>query len=339
MSERAIVDLRSDTFTRPNAEMYRAMADAPVGDDVYGEDETVNLLEATAANLLDKEAALFVSSATQANLIAMMTHCRRGEEVISGDRYHVIVAEAGGASTLGGVVMQPLPTDANGGLSLAQVLDAIKPDDPHCPISRLLSLENTVSGMVQNPDQHREMVKAVHEQGLVSHLDGARLMNASIALGRSAADIVAPFDSVMLCLSKGLGAPVGAMLCGEAEFIERARRLRKQLGGGMRQAGILAACGLYALEHNIKRLAEDHSRAAQLAEGIGNLEELRASHHTNMVFIDPPADRYQALENHLQENGVLVGRFESPTRLVTHLDIDDGQIERTIDVFRSFYRH
>ena len=339
MSEQTVVDLRSDTLTRPDVEMYRAMADAPVGDDVYGEDETVNLLEATAAKLLDKESALFVSSATQANLIAMMTHCRRGEEVISGDRYHVIVAEAGGASTLGGVVMQPLATDANGSMSLEQVLDAIKPDDPHCPISRLLSLENTVSGMVQDPDQHREMVEAVRELGLVSHLDGARLMNASIALGRSAAEIVAPFDSIMLCLSKGLGAPVGAMLCGEVEFIDRARRLRKQLGGGMRQAGILAACGLYALDHNVNRLAEDHARAAQLAEGISDLEELRAYHHTNMVFIDPPADRYQALSDHLQKNGVLVGRFESPVRLVTHLDINDDHIERAIDVFHAFYRH
>ena len=339
MSEQPVVDLRSDTITRPDAEMYRAMADAPVGDDVYGEDETVNLLEATAANLLDKEAALFVSSATQANLIAMMTHCRRGEEVISGDRYHVIVAEAGGASTLGGVVMQPLATDAKGSMSLQQVLDAIKPDDPHCPISRLLSLENTVSGMVQDPDHHRVLVEAVRKHGLYAHLDGARLMNASIALGRPAADIVAPFDSVMLCLSKGLGAPVGAMLCGQAGFIEHARRLRKQLGGGMRQAGVLAACGLYALDHNVERLAEDHARAAQLADGIGNLEELRAYHHTNMVFIDPPAERYQALSDHLQENGVLVGRFESPTRLVTHLDIDDGHIERAIDVFQSFYRH
>lgn len=339
MSEQAIVDLRSDTFTRPDAEMYRAMTEAPVGDDVYGEDETVNLLESRAAALLVKQAALFVSSATQANLIAMMTHCRRGEEVISGDRYHVIVAEAGGASTLGGVVMQPLATDSNGGVSLQQVLDAIKPDDPHCPISRMLSLENTVSGMVQDPDEHREMVEAVRDLGLVSHLDGARLMNASIALGRSAADIVAPFDSVMLCLSKGLGAPVGAMLCGDAEFINRARRLRKQLGGGMRQAGVLAACGLYALDHNVDRLAQDHARAAQLAYGISDLEELRAYHHTNMVFIDPPVERYQALSDHLQKNGVLVGRFESPVRLVMHLDIDDTHVERAIDVFQDFYRH
>ena len=338
MSADAIIDLRSDTVTRPSAGMYQAIAEARVGDDVYGEDETVNRLEAVAADLLGKQAGLFTSSATQANLIAMLVHCRRGEEVITGDRYHVVVAEAGGASTLGGVVMQPLETDADAGLSLAQVLGAIKPDDPHCPISRLLVLENTVSGRVQDPEHHRALIEALREHGMSAHLDGARLMNASVALGRRPADIVAPFDSVMLCLSKGLGAPVGAMLCGTAEFINSARRLRKQLGGGMRQAGILAACGLYALENNIERLTEDHARAAQLAEGLADLGELGAYHDTNMVFVDPPAEQYDALRDHLLQHQVLVGRLESPTRLVTHLDIDDRDIERSIEAFRSFYR-
>ena len=339
MSEDAIVDLRSDTVTRPSAGMYEAIAEAAVGDDVYGEDETVNRLEATAAELLGKQAGLFVSSATQANLIAMMVHCRRGEEVITGDRYHVVVAEAGGASTLGGVVMHPLVTDADSSVSMEQVLGAIKPDDPHCPISRLLSLENTVSGRVQDPEHHRALIEAVREHGMKTHLDGARLMNASVALGRRPADIVAPFDSVMLCLSKGLGAPVGAMLCGETDFINGARRLRKMLGGGMRQAGIIAACGLYALENNIERLTEDHARAAQLAEGIADIEELRAYHHTNMVFVDPPPEQHEALDKHMREHQVLMGYLDSPIRLVVHLDIDDNDIERTIHAFQTFYRH
>ena len=339
MTGGAFIDLRSDTVTRPSEGMYRAIAQAAVGDDVYGEDETVNRLEAVAADLLGKPAGLFVSSATQANLIAMLTHCRRGEEVITGDRYHVVVAEAGGASALGGVVMHPLKTDADAGLSMEQVLNAVKPDDPHCPMSRLLVLENTVSGRVQNPDHHRELIEAVRPHGLRAHLDGARLMNASVALGRRPADVVAPFDSVMLCLSKGLGAPVGAMLCGDKDFIASARRLRKQLGGGMRQAGILAACGLYALENNVERLTEDHARAARLADGIADLEELGVYHDTNMVFIDPPARRYADLEQHLAKYQVRLGRFESPTRLVTHLDIGDKDIDRTIEAFHSFYRH
>jgi len=243
MSEAPIVDLRSDTVTRPGAGMYQAMAEAQLGDDVYGEDETVNRLEATAADLLGKQAGLFLSSATQANLVAMLAHNARGEEILLGEEYHIFCAEAGGVSALGGIIMHPLATDASGGLALEQVMAAIKEDDPHLPITRTLALENTVSGQVQDPEHHRRLAEAVRAQGLKVHLDGARLMNASVALQQLAADIVAPFDSVMLCLSKGLGAPVGAMLCGDVEFIARGRRLRKQLGGGMRQAGVIAACG------------------------------------------------------------------------------------------------
>ena len=333
------VDLRSDTVTRPSAAMYDAMRSAPVGDDVYGEDETVNRLERIAAALLDKEAALFTSSATQANLIAMLVHNARGEEVLLGDRYHVFVSEAGGASTLGGVVLHPLATDENGALGVEQVLGAIKEDDPHHPITRTLSLENTVSGRVQDPAAHRELVDAVREYGLVAHLDGARLMNAAVATGLSAAEIAAPFDSVMLCLSKGLGSPVGALLCGSAAFVERARRQRKQLGGGMRQAGVLAACGLYALEHNIERLADDHARAARLAAGLGEIGEFAVRCETNMVFIEPSPDDVAALRAHVEARGVLIGAQKPPLRLVTHLDIDDAGIERAIEAFRAFYRH
>ncbi len=338
MSETPIVDLRSDTVTRPSVAMYDALRTAPVGDDVYGEDETVNRLERIAAALLDKEAALFTSSATQANLIAMLVHNARGEEVLVGDCYHVFVYEAGGASTLGGVVMHPLPTAADGSLTREQVLGAIKEDDPHHPITRSLSLENPVSGRVQDPARHRELVEAVRELGLRAHLDGARLMNAAVATGLTAAEIAAPFDSVMLCLSKGLGAPVGALLCGPAAFIERARRQRKQLGGGMRQAGVLAACGLYALEHNVERLADDHARAARLAEALGEIDGLPVRVETNMVFVEPAVDEVAALRAHLEARGVLIGRQDPPLRLVTHLDVDDAGIERAIDAFRSFYR-
>ena len=338
MSEEAFVDLRSDTVTRPGEGMYQAILDAAVGDDVYGEDETVNRLEATAAQLLGMEAGLFLSSATQANLAAMLAHNARGEEILLGDQYHIFVAEAGGTSALGGIVMHPLPTDDSGGLSLEQVMGAIKEDDPHLPVTRTLALENTVSGRVQDPVQHRRLADAVREQGLKVHLDGARLMNAAVALNMPAAEIVAPFDSVMLCLSKGLGAPVGAMICGSAEFVRTARRLRKQLGGGMRQAGVVAACGLYALDNNIARLADDHERAQQLAEGIGGIEGLPVRCFTNMVFIEPQDRDLEPLRVHLQERRILIGQQNPPFRLVTHLDIDDAGIDRVVTAIHSYYR-
>lgn len=338
MSEEATVDLRSDTVTRPSEGMYQSIRDAAVGDDVYGEDETVNRLETTAAQLLGKEAGLFLSSATQANLAAMLAHNARGEEILLGDQYHIYVDEAGGCSALGGIVMHPLPTDESGGLSVPQVLDAIKEDDPHLPITRTLALENTVSGQVQDPGHHRQLAEAVRTEGLKVHLDGARLMNAAVALNMPAADIVAPFDSVMMCLSKGLGAPVGAMLCGSTPFIKTARRLRKQLGGGMRQAGILAACGLYALEHNIARLADDHDTARQLAQGIANIAGLPVRHHTNMVFIEPEAKHLEPLRLHLEAHQILIGRQKPRIRLVTHLDVDSAGIDRVITAIRSFYR-
>jgi len=338
MPEETTVDLRSDTVTRPGEGMYQAILNAAVGDDVYGEDETVNRLEEKAAQLLGMEAGLFLSSATQANLVAMLAHNARGEEIILGDQYHIFTSEAGGTSALGGIVMHPLPTDESGGLSLEQVLGAIKEDDPHLPITRTLALENTVSGRVQDPAQHRRLADAVREQGLRVHLDGARLMNAAVALNMSAADIVAPFDSVMLCLSKGLGAPVGAMLCGSAAFIKTARRLRKQLGGGMRQAGVLAACGLYALDNNIARLADDHDRARQLAEGIGSIGRLPVECFTNMVFIEPQEKDLEPLRVHLQERRILIGQQNPPIRLVAHLDIDDAGIDRVISAIQSYYR-
>ena len=337
MAESTLVDLRSDTVTRPGAGMYQAILDAPVGDDVYGEDESVNRLEAEAAARLGKQAGLFVSSATQANLIAMLVHNARGEEVLLGDVYHIFVSEAGGSSALGGVVLHPLATDENGGLTLEQVLAAVKEDDPHKPVTRTLALENTVSGQVQDPAVHAEMAAAVHGLGMYVHLDGARIMNAAVALGVSPADIAAPFDSVMLCLSKGLGSPVGALLCGSESFIARARRLRKQLGGGMRQAGVIAACGLYALEHKVDRLAEDHARARRLAEGLGEIDGLAVRSATNMVFVEPREEECAPLADHLRVRGVEIGRQHPRIRLVTHLDIDDDGIERAITAFRDYY--
>jgi len=338
MSEAPVVDLRSDTVTRPGAGMYQAMAEARLGDDVYGEDETVNLLESTAADLLGKQAGLFLSSATQANLVAMLAHNARGEEILLGDEYHIFVSEAGGVSALGGIVMHPLATDSSHGLALEQVLAAIKEDDPHNPITRTLSLENTVHGRVQDPEHHRRLAEAVRAQGLKVHLDGARLMNASVALQQAAVDIVAPFDSVMLCLSKGLGAPVGAMLCGDVEFIARARRLRKQLGGGMRQAGVIAACGLYALENNVARLAEDHERARLLAEGLDGIAGVPVSQHTNMVFIEPRAEDLEPLRQYLEARQVVIGHQYPRIRLVTHLDLDDAAIGRAVEAIHSYFR-
>ncbi len=334
----ATVDLRSDTVTRPGSAMLAAMSAAEVGDDVYGEDATINRLEAVAADLLGKQAGLYLSSATQANLVAMLVHNARGEEILVGRNYHVSRNEAGGASVLGGIVLETLPTDEHGALTVDQVLDAIKGDDPHLPITRTLSLENTVSGQVQDPQHHAALVSAARERGLRAHLDGARLMNAAVALQRPAAELAAPFDSVMLCLSKGLGAPVGAMLCGETEFIARARRQRKILGGGMRQAGVIAAGGLYALEHNIERLAEDHDRAARLAEGLRALDRFPVKQETNMVFIEPGAEEAAKLVEHLRAQQVEVGSPYAEMRLVTHLDIDDAGIEQTIAAFESFYR-
>ncbi len=338
MTDLPVVDLRSDTVTRPREAMYQAMRDAALGDDVYGEDETVNRLESRAAQLLGKEAGLFTSSATQANLIAMLVHNARGEEILLGEEYHVFASEAGGTAALGGIILHPLSTDENGALTLEQVLAAIKEDDFHKPVTRTLALENTVSGRVQDPRQHQEMADAVRTLGLKVHLDGARLMNAAVALGLSPAEVAAPFDSVMLCLSKGLGCPVGAMLCGPADFIARARRQRKQLGGGMRQAGVLAACGLYALEHHIERLAEDHAHAERLAAGLAEINGLAVRQATNMVFIEPEPDVIPALQAYLMQRGVNIGKQSPRIRMVTHLDIDADGIERAIDAIQSFYR-
>lgn len=353
------IDLRSDTVTRPGPAMYRAMAAAELGDDVYGDDPTVTALEAKGAALLGFESALFMASGTQSNLVALLTHCRRGEEIITGARYHVYRYEAGGGAVLGGIPATVLPVDGCGRLDPDAVRAAIKGDDPHFPITRLLSLENPTDGRAQ-PRAHIEALLAVaREGGLATHLDGARLMNAAQALGCSAADLAAGFDSVSLCLSKGLGAPMGTLLLGGADFIRRARRNRKMVGGGLRQAGLVAACGLVALQENIARLDTDHANAARLARALADLPGLAVDTgavETNMVFLgtDTGADSsgdgngdasaktgdkapdLAALRRFLHERQILVGSPEPRIRLVTHLDISTADIDRVITATRDF---
>ncbi len=337
----ALADFRSDTVTRPGPEMRAAMADAEVGDDVYGEDPTIQALEAQAARLAGKEAGLFVPSCTQANLLAMLTHCRRGEEIISGAPYHVIKYEAGGASVLGGCVLTALPVEADGGLSPDAIRETIKPDDAHMPISRLLSIENTTSGRAVPLARMDAAASVARDAGLSVHLDGARLFNAATALNVPAAEVAACADSVSICLSKGLGAPVGAVFCASQTQINDARRLRKMVGGGMRQAGIIAAAGLFALDHHIERLAEDHARASALSKALAEIDGIEvdyAENQTNMLFIrlkDP--SRGGAFQAHLQEAGVVIGAPGGWIRLVTHLDINDSGIDRMIAATTDFF--
>lgn len=340
--ETARIDLRSDTVTRPTDAMRAAMAAARVGDDVYGDDETVNALQQRVAQLLDKEAALFMTSGTQSNLCAMLAHCQRGEEVLTGEGYHVFANEAGGASVLGGVMMAPLATDARGALSAEVIAAAVKPDDPHCPVSRLLCLENTISGYAHGIEQINDWAAEGRRHGLRVHLDGARLFNAVVALEGEVTAMVRPADSVSLCLSKGLGAPAGSVLVGERDFIARARRIRKMLGGGLRQAGILAAAGLYALAHHIERLADDHALARELAGQLAAIPQLTVQPQaveSNMVFVDlpPPAGQVaDKLRGYLSERGILLGGG-APLRLVTHLDIDRAAVETVVRAMREFF--
>jgi threonine aldolase len=337
-SGKKVLDLRSDTVTRPGSGMYDAMMSAPLGDDVYGDDQSINALEQQVAQMLGKEAAIFVSSGTMSNLIAVLGHCGRGDELIVGDDYHIYIDEAGGPSVLGGVAMCPLPTDVNGSLTVAQIERAIKEDDIHCPISRLLCLENTVHGCAQPADHIQSLVESARAAGLSTHLDGARFMNASIALGVTPNKLAMPFDTVSLCLSKGLGAPVGSVLSGTEAFIKRARRNRKLLGGGTRQAGILAAAGSYALANNIERLADDHANAKMLSEGLSAIKQLEVRLQTNMVFITPVNGGQAELQAYLSEQGIVISAGVPSIRLVTHLDISTADIEYLIDVMVKYYR-
>jgi len=330
----ALVDLRSDTVTRPSDGMRRAMLAADVGDDVFGDDPTVNRLQAHSAERLGFEAALFFPSGTQSNLAALMSHCQRGDEVIVGQEAHTYRYEAGGGAVLGSIQPQPLANRADGTLDLAEVEAAIKPDDAHFARTRLLALENTIGGRVIQRAYLEDALALAERRGLATHLDGARIFNAAVALGVPAAALVKGFDSVSVCLSKGLGAPAGTVLVGNREFIARARRARKMLGGAMRQAGVVAAAGLYALEHNVERLAEDHANAAHLAAGLGGLG-LPVEQHSNMVFVNVPAARAVPLAETLHLQNILV--LPGPRmRLVTHLDVDRAGIDRAVAAFGAF---
>ena len=329
------IDLRSDTVTRPTAAMRAAMNAAPLGDDVYGEDPSVNALQERLAAALGFEAGLFVPSGTQSNLLALLSHCERGDEYLVGDQAHCYRWEGGGAAVLGSIQPQPLPQGADGRMDLGAVEAAIKPDDAHFARTRLLCLENTWHGRVLPPDYVDAALALARRHGLATHLDGARLFNAAIASGRPARALCAGFDSVSVCFSKGLGAPVGSVLLGSAALIARARRWRKVAGGGMRQAGLLAAGCLHALDHHAARLAEDHARAARLADALRALPGIAVDGpHTNMVFVRVEATRLPALRTALDAQRVRASIGYLPTvRLVTHLDVDDAGIARTARAF------
>ncbi len=335
-----LVDMRSDTVTKPTEGMRAAMLAASVGDDVYGDDPTVNELQERAARLLGKEAALFMSSGTQSNLVAMLAHCQRGEEVLCGADYHVFIDEAGGASVLGGIMFAPMAMNSNGSVDPETIKRTIKPDDEHCPISRMLSLENSWHGRVQPLSDITAAARCGRKYGLVVHLDGARMMNAVIRLGISPSELVADVDSVSLCLSKGLGAPVGTLLAGPKSFIRRAHRIRKLVGGGLRQVGVLAAAGLYALDHHIERLASDHDNALRLAEQLSLIPGVAADPaavETNMVFVDFAEGAGVRLRDHLAAKGMLIVADSDHVRLVTHLDCGAAEIDLFATEVRAFF--
>ncbi len=331
-----LVDLRSDTVTRPTAAMRAAMAAAEVGDDVFADDPTVNALQERIAAMLGKEAALFVPSGTQSNLCALMSHCQRGDEALVGQMAHLYRYEAGGMAVLGSIQPQPLPQQPDGTLLLSDIAAAIKPDDAHFGRTRLLCLENTWNGQVLAQSYLDEATALARRRGLATHLDGARLFNAVVASGRPVQEITRPFDSVSVCFSKGLGAPVGSALCGSKELIARAHRVRKMLGGGMRQAGVLAAAAMHALDHHVDRLADDHANARRLADGLGGIDGITVVRpDTNIVFASVAGERTVALLAHLKQRGVLATGLIG-LRFVTHLDVDTAGVDRTVAAVSEF---
>jgi threonine aldolase len=322
--------------------MREAMAEAEVGDDVYGDDPTVNKLQEKAADMLGKEAALFVPSGTMGNLLALLVHCSRGEEVICGDKSHIYVNEAGGMAALGGIFPHPVPNQKDGTLRLEDIRASIQPDDSHRTITRLVCIENTQNicgGVVLSVEYTKQVGQLAKEHGLNLHIDGARIFNAAAALGVDIKELVAPADSIMFCLSKGLVAPIGSMLVGSKDFIARAHRLRKMLGGGMRQVGVVAAAGLVSLEKMPGRLKQDHARAKNLYEGLKQVQGLRleAQPASNMVYFTL-ADHIQLTENQIiaemKKYGVMVD-WSAPRqfRLVTHYWVDDAGVDRTVKAF------
>lgn len=332
------IDLRSDTVTRPTAAMRSAMANAEVGDDVFGDDPTVNALQEKMAALVGMEAGLFMPSGTQSNLCALMAHCARGDEYIVGQNAHTYKYEAGGAAVLASIQPQPIENAADGSIPLEKIRAAVKPDDSHFAITRLVALENTIGGMVIAESYIGAVSAFARERSLAMHLDGARIFNAAVKTRRAVKDICEHFDSVSVCLSKGLGTPAGSVLCGSHALIKRAQRHRKMLGGGMRQAGILAAAGIYALDHHVDRLEDDHTNAAALAAGLSARTPIAVqTPQTNIVFVDVAATDVQPLQAHLNQAGLIV-IVGTRTRMVTHLDVTAADVAVTVDAFAAFYR-
>jgi threonine aldolase len=330
-----VIDLRSDTVTRPSAGMRAAMAAAEVGDDVFGDDPTVNRLQSVAAERFGFEAALFFPTGTQSNLAALMAHCARGDEFLVGQEAHTYKYEQGGAAVLGSIQPQPLEHEAHGGIALERIAAAIKSDDYHFARTRLLALENTIGGRVLPTDYQRAATEFAHSRGLATHLDGARIFNVIVKLKVDERTAVAGFDSVSICLSKGLGAPAGSILMGTRALIADARRWRKALGGGMRQSGVLAAAGLYALEHNVERLNEDHANAEYLAGELRAAGLTVSVPQTNVVYIDVPAAQLDGLKTHLRQHGV-IATVAPRTRLMTHMDLPRAKIDAAVRALREF---
>ena len=331
------LDLRSDTVTMPSLAMREAIATAEVGDDVYGEDPTINRLQDTIADMMGKDAALLTSTATMSNLIAMLLHCRRGDEVITGRPYHVYHDEAGGASIIGGIILDPLPVSEDGGLEVSDIEAAIKDDDIHYPISRLLCLENTHAGKALSPQRLEAMVQAARTRGLKTHLDGARLFNAAVALGVKLERFASLFDTVSICLSKGLGAPAGSVIAGSFDDIKTAIRIRKYLGGGTRQSGLIAAAGLYALEHHIESLERDHERAADFAGVLKTIQSAPVEAHTNMVYLDTTGLDLEAACAFFTKRGVKLSISAPKMRLAFHRDISDTSYAIIIEAFKDWF--
>jgi threonine aldolase len=338
-----VIDLRSDTVTLPTPEMRQAMLEAPLGDDVFGEDPATNRLEALAAKRMGKAAALFVPSGTMANLIAVLTHCGRGDEVILGDQCHTFRYEAGGVAALGGVHPFQVKNQPDGTMTLDEIAAAIRLDDVHFPRTRLICLENTHNrcrGAVLTPDYTASVARLALHHGIALHIDGARIFNAAVALGCDVRDLTRHADSISFCLSKGLAAPVGSLICGSGEFIARARRVRKALGGGMRQCGVIAAAGIVAIERMVDRLAEDHANARSLAHGIAQIEGLSVDSDvaTNMVYFHLKTDRLtpEQFVRRLDDNGIkCLALGAVGFRMVAHYGIDKADVDRVLEVMRE----
>ncbi|MDP6113085.1 MAG: low-specificity L-threonine aldolase [Planctomycetota bacterium] len=331
------IDLRSDTVTRPTPEMRQAMANAEVGDDVHGEDPTVNRLQELAAEMLGKEAALFCPSGTQTNFCALLSHCERGDEYIVGQRAHTYMFEGGGAAVFGSIQPQPIDFEEDGTIDLQKAAAVIKLDNVHFPITRLLCLENTQDGKVLSLEYLEQARDFADVHGLNLHLDGARVFNAAVELGIPISEIAQHFDSVSVCLSKGLGAPVGSVLVGSKDLVTRALRWRKVAGGGMRQAGIIAAGCIHALENHVARLAEDHEKAQRLVNGFADIDEVKLlpqTGQTNMVFLI--SDKAKELTAWLKERDILISGYGS-LRLVTHLDATLEDMDTVVNEVKAFF--